>query len=223
MSDDEVYDLADRGDDRPGLEDADLLELDADDVEEIDDTDEDDDDSDDSDDDEDSDDDSDDEYDDLDDATPDDVDFVIALYREDGTPVAQALSAELANDFDDLVTQAQRLPGDAGAIGLVSIAGEFFVALRVRGKHVQVVLSDVYAADSWSLARDVVDYLNLDVPDSDDEDGLVGDLDMLADLGISEMELDVLCSADEDSDVIALRVADQIRFGPQARKAADTF
>ena len=41
---------------------------------------------------------------------------------------------------------------------------------------------------------------------------------MLADLGVSEMELDVLCSEDEDSDVIALRVADQIHFGPQARK-----
>ena len=221
--DDEVYDLADRGDDRPGLEDVDLEEGDdsSEGVEgavldpDADDEDEEDDDEDDLD---------DDEVDDLDDATPDDVDFVVALYREDGSPVAQALSADLANDFDELVVQLQRLPGDAGALGLVSVAGEFFVATRVRGRHVQVVLSDVYAAESWTLARDVIDYLNVEVPDDDDEDGLVGDLDMLADLGLSEMELDVLCAdLDEDADVTALRVAEHIHFGPQARKAADSF
>ncbi len=237
MSDDEVYDLADRGDDRPGLEDVDLEDVeavDADfdhedvvDVDELDDLDDDSDADDESDVDDDEDDDLDDdadEFDDLEDASPDDVDFVVALYREDGTPVGQALAVDLANDFDDLVTQLQRLPGDAGALGLVSIAGEFFVAVRVRGQHVQVVLSDVYAAENWNLARDVLDYLSIDVPDDDDEDGLVGDLEMLADLGLSEMELDVLCAdLDEDSDVTALRVADHIHFGPQARKAADTF
>ncbi len=209
-SDDEVYDLADRGDDRPGMEDVDDLDvLSATSPDDIDDDDDDDDD---------------DEFDDVEDATLDDIDFVIALYREDGAPVAQALEPDLANDFDELLTELQRLPGDAGAIGLVSVAGEFFVAGRVRGRHVQVVLSDVYAAESWTLAHDVVDYLDVEVPDADDDDGLVGDLDMFADLGLSAMELDVLCSdLDEDSDVIALRVAQAIHFGPQAQKAADSF
>ncbi len=206
MSDDEVYDLADRGDDRPGLEDVELADPDVaaeveDDADDLDD----------------------DEFDDLDDATAEDVDFVVALFREDGSPVGQALSVDLVNDFDDLVTHLQRLPGDSGALGLVSIAGEFFVAIRVRGQHVQVALSDVYAGENWNLARDVLDYLSIEIPEDDDEDGLVGDVDMLADLGLSEMELDVLCADDEDSDVIALRVADHIHFGPQARKAADSF
>jgi len=228
MSDDEVYDLADRGDDRPGLEDVEVddIETDEDDLDDHDDEIDDDIDDDaedtasgDSDDD----DEEDDDYDDLDDASAEDIDFVIALYREDGTPVGQALSVDVANDFDDLITQIQRLPGDAGALGIVSIAGEFFVAVRVRGKHIQVVLSDVYAAENWNLARDVLDYLAIEIPEDDDEDGLVGDVDMLADLGVSEMELDVLCAEDDDADVIALRVADQIHFGPQARKAADSF
>jgi putative tRNA adenosine deaminase-associated protein len=203
-TDDEVYDLADRGDDRPGFEDIEPLDGDDDDADDLVDDE--------------------DDFDDLDDATADDVDFVIALYREDGTPVAQALDPELANDFDELITQLQRLPGDAGALGMVSVAGEFFVAARVRGQHVQVILSDVYAAEAWSLARDVVDYLNIEIPEDDDEDGLVGDLEMLADLGLPEMELDLLCSdLDQDSDAIALTVADHIHFGPPARKAAASF
>ncbi len=192
-----VYDLSDRGDDRPGLEDVDpdLVE-----------------------------DDDDDEDDDVEDALEDDVDFIMALYREDGTPVVTALDLDLANDLDDLIAHLQRLPGDSGASALVSIAGEFFAAVRVRGRHVHVVLSDVYAAEAWSLARDIVDFLGIEIPDDDDEDGLVGDLDLFADQGLSEMSLEAICADwDADSDTLALHVADQIHFGPQARKVAEQF
>ena len=106
----------------------------------------------------------------------------------------------------------------------MSIAGEFFAAVRVRGRHVHVVLSDVYAAEAWSLARDIVDFLGIEIPDDDDEDGLVGDLDLFADQGLSEMSLEAICSDwDADSDTLALHVADQIHFGPQARKVAEQF
>ncbi len=200
-SSDEEYDLGDRGDDRPGLEDADpdLVDEDID-------TDDDDD------------------EDDVDDALEDDVDFIMALYREDGIPVVTPLEVELANDLDDLIAHLQRLPGDNGASALVSISGEFFAAVRVRGRHVHVVLSDVYAAENWSLARDIVDFLGIEIPDDDDEDGLVGDLDLFADQGLSEMELEAICAEwDEDSDTLALQIADEIHFGPQARKVADSF
>jgi putative tRNA adenosine deaminase-associated protein len=214
-SSDEEYDLGDRGDDRPGLEDADpgleeadadLEDADSDLVDEDIDTDDDD------------------EDDDVEDALEDDVDFIIAMYREDGTPVVNPLDVNLANDLDDLIAHLQRLPGDNGASALVSISGEFFAAVRVRGRHVHVVLSDVYAAENWSLARDIVDFLGIDVPDEDDEDGLVGDLDLFADQGLSEMDLEAICAdLDEDSDTLALQIADEIHFGPQARKVADSF
>lgn len=201
-SSDEVYDLGDRGDDRPGLEDADPDLVDEDiDVE-----------------------DEDDDEDDVEDALEEDVDFIMALYREDGTPVVTPLEIDLANDLDDLIAHLQRLPGDNGASALVSISGEFFAAVRVRGRHVHVVLSDVYSAENWSLARDIVDFLGIDVPEDDDEDGLVGDLDLFADQGLSEMELEAICAEwDEDSDTLALQIADEIHFGPQARKVADIF
>jgi putative tRNA adenosine deaminase-associated protein len=200
-SSDEEYDLGDRGDDRPGLEDADPDLVD----EELDEDDEE-------------------EDDDVEDALEEDVDFIMALYREDGTPVVNALDIELANDLDDLVAHLQRLPGDNGASALVSISGEFFAAVRVRGRHVHVVLSDVDAAENWSLARDIVDFLGIEIPDDDDEDGLVGDLALFADQGLSEMDLEAICADwDEDSDTLALEIADEIHFGPQARKVADAF
>ena len=107
----------------------------------------------------------DDDDDDYDDATPDDIDFAVALYREDGVAVATELTPQMANDLDELIDQLRRLPGDAGALGVVSIAGEFFVLCRVRGRNTQVLLNDSIAANDWPIARDVVDYLGVEVPD----------------------------------------------------------
>lgn len=172
-------------------------------------------------DDDDSDDDDDDYDDELLDATVDEIDCVVALYREDGEPVAVPMSLELANDLDELITQLRRLPGDAGALGLVSISGEFFVLVRVRGRMVQVLLSDGVAANDWPIARDVVEYLGVDLPDEDDDPELVGDGDIVADLGISEFEFEQMADdLDEGSDEQVARIAEQLKFGPQFARAA---
>ena len=199
---DEEY--ADRGDDRPGLDDlepaVELLGdlLDEDDTEDDEDEDEDD-------------------Y--PEDATEDDIDLVAALYREDGLPVAVALGTELANDLDELINQLRRVPGDGGAVGLVSIASEFFVIVRVRGKHVQVLLSDELAATDWPIARDVADFLGSELPEDDEDAGPIGDLDILADVGIPDFEIEALCDSDDDSDVLVERIAKKLKFLPQYRKA----
>ena len=67
---------------------------------------------------------------------------MLAAYREDGQPFVQELAKDLANDLDELIVQLRRLPGDAGALGFVSLVEEVFVIARVRGQHVQVLLSD---------------------------------------------------------------------------------
>ncbi len=194
---DEEY--ADRGDDRPGLDDlepavellGDLLD----------------------------DDDAEDEDDYPEDATEDDIDLVVGLYREDGLPVAVALGIELANDLDELINQLRRVPGDGGAVGLVSIASEFFVIVRVRGKRVQVLLSDELAATDWPIARDVADFLGSELPEDDEDAGPIGDLDILADVGIPDFEIEALCDSDDDSDVLVERIVKKLKFLPQYRKA----
>ena len=162
--------------------------------------------------------DDDDEDDYPDDATEEDVDLVVALYREDGQPVAVALGVELANDLDELIAQLRRLPGDGGAVGLVSIASEFFVLVRVRGKHVQVLLSDELAANDWPIARDVADFLGSELPDDDEDAGPIGDLDIFADVGLPDFELEALCEEDEDSDAVVERIVKKLKYAPQYRK-----
>lgn len=167
--------------------------------------------------------DTDDDLDDLDDADPEDVDFIVAAYREDGQSMVNALSEELANDLEELIVQLRRLPGDGGAVGLVSLVGEVAVIVRVRGRHVQLMLNDNAAANDWPIARDVADYLGEDIPDDDDDDSEpIGDLGILKDLGISEFDLTAMCEdLDLGSDQLLTEVADKIKIGSQFRKVVD--
>jgi putative tRNA adenosine deaminase-associated protein len=176
---------------------------------------------------EDGDDEEDDEDDDLDDAAEDEIDLTVALYREDGAPVAQALTKDVANDLDELIAQLRRMPGDNGATGLVSLVEEIFLVVRVRGSAVQVLLSDATAAYDWPIARDVADFLGigedeLPDPEEDDETVPLGDVDLLADQGLSAFEMTRLCDdVEETSDQLLLQLAERIRFGPQVRKVVE--
>ncbi|MCL1922645.1 MAG: tRNA adenosine deaminase-associated protein [Propionibacteriaceae bacterium] len=166
----------------------------------------------------------DDDTDDLDDATEDDIDFLVALYREDGESTGVPLDSQYANDFEGLIDHLQRIPGDAGAFGFVSIDSDVLLAVRVRGaRHVQVFVSDAYYGDTWPLIRDAIDFLGLDIDDIP-EDGPVGDLGMFADQGFSEMDLEAMFIHDEpDSEDLAERIAEGMRFGKVYRSAVDQY
>jgi len=167
--------------------------------------------------------DDDDDY-DLDDATEDDVDLVVALYREDGKATAVPLDFDLANDLDELINQLTRLPGDSGADGWVSIGGEFFVICRARGRTVEVLLSDSQAALEWPIARDVVDFLGVDVPEEDDDSEPVGDLEMYSASGLHAFEMEAIATDyDEDSDELLSRIADKLKVGDEFHRAAESF
>lgn len=191
LDDDYDAELADRGDDRPGVDEAEgddysALGLDDD----LDD---------------------DDDY--PDDAGEDEIDLVVALYREDGTPVVQSLDLDLANDLDGLIDALRRMPGDAGAVGMVSIEQDVFVITRVRGRVVQLMLSDSIAGQDWPIARDAVDYLGLDVPEDEEDSEPVGDLDLFADAGLPEMEMEAICEESDDAVEALEEVAEKIGFG----------
>jgi len=210
-SDDLEFELPNLGDDRPGMDELDDLVS-------IDEVDSDEDET------EDEDEDSDDEDDYPDDATEEDVDVIVALYREDGQPVALALDYDLANDLESLTTLLRRMPGDGGAVALVSIASEVFIIVRVRGQHVQAFCSDAVAAADWPLARDVVDMLGAEVPEDDDDSVPIGDLDILADAGLHDFELEAMAEDyDEDSATLVERIATRIKFGPEYARAIATY
>jgi putative tRNA adenosine deaminase-associated protein len=163
----------------------------------------------------------------LEDAEDDEIDFCVAVYREDGEPTGVALEPDLANDFEALIDYLQRIPGDAGAIGLVSLDSEVLVAVRVRGpRHVQVLVSDAYFVDTWPIVRDAIDFLGVEVGTGDiPEDGPVGDLGMFADQGVSEMDIEAMFMEGDEltSEDIAERIANGARFGGVFRKAVDDY
>lgn len=164
----------------------------------------------------------DDDDDDIEDADDDEIDFVLAVHREDGQLLVQALDNDLANDLEELIVQLRRLPGDAGAIGFVSLVEEVFVIVRVRGQHVQVLLNDAGAAGDWPIARDVADLLGEDIPDPEDESEPMGDLGIVADLGLSDFDLGALIDdLDLGSDQVLIEVADKINLNPQFQRVAD--
>jgi len=139
----------------------------------------------------------------------------VVVYREDGTWQSGVLPEAVTDDLDALVGVARQQPGENGAIALVNVADEFFVAVRVRRDDVRMLLSDVTAAVAWDLARQVVGRLGLDAPGEDDLEDVwpAGDMSIFADLGLDEMELGaVLADVDAYADEMLLAVASRLGF-----------
>ncbi|GGO73124.1 tRNA adenosine deaminase-associated protein [Nocardioides deserti] len=142
------------------------------------------------------------------------VDFALAAYREDGTWVVAELVHDHLDDVTALASGLRRLPGDAGAVGLVAMDEDFFLLVRVAGPTTRVLLSDITAADEWELAASAVEFLHLPMPEDEDDQVPAGDLDLLADLGVPAIDLAALLD-DPDSypDEVLSDVARRLGFG----------
>lgn len=152
---------------------------------------------------------------DLDDA----VDFALAAYREAGDWTLHELSHRHLDDVDALAGALRRLPGEGGAVALVAVDEDFFLIVRVDGPRTRVLLSDVTAADDWDLAESALDLLDVAEPDASDEDDdpePAGDLDLLADLGMSAADMVALLDdVDLYPDEMLSDVARALGFGEQ--------
>lgn len=142
--------------------------------------------------------------------------FAVVVYREAGRWSAGQLPERLADDLDALLAALRQQPGEGGPIGLVNVADEFFVAVRLPAGQPRILLSDVTAAVAWDLARQVLDRLELPIPDDDDLDDVrpAGDMSIFADLGLDEMELGaILGDLDAYADEMLLTLAGRLGFG----------
>ena len=152
-------------------------------------------------------------------------DFAVVVYREDNVWEAEVLPTALTENLDGLILALRQQPGIGGAIGLAAVGDDFFVALRVLGNHESIFLSDVTASVDWPLARQVLDYLDIPVPEDEDLDQVlpVGDMSIFADLGVDEMELGAL-SGDLDlfPDEVLASLARRIGFGQPLERALDS-
>jgi putative tRNA adenosine deaminase-associated protein len=154
----------------------------------------------------------------------DTTDFAVVVYREDDIWEAEVLPVALTADLDGLIHALRQQPSIGGTIGLAAIGDDFFVALRVFAGQVSVFLSDVTAAEEWSLARQVLDYLDIPVPEDEDLDQVLpaGDLSIFADLGVDEMELGALAGdLDLFPDEVLASLAGRLGFAPALERALD--
>jgi putative tRNA adenosine deaminase-associated protein len=152
--------------------------------------------------------------------------IAVVVFREDGVWQSGLLPERVGGDLDGLIQVLRQQPGEIGAIGLVNVADEFFVVLRVRGEDVRLMLSDVTAAVEWDLARQVVDRLGLEAPAEDDLDEVwpAGDVGIFADLGLDELELGVLLAdLDAYADEILTSVADRLGFADVYDRALEAL
>ena len=143
-----------------------------------------------------------------------DIDFVLAVYREEGVWQVQELPPEHADDLPALAAELRRWPGDFGCLGLVSVDEDFFLLVRVAGQGVRVLLSDVTAATEWPLARSALRQLELPVPDDEDDPEPGGDPGIVADLGLPAMDMAALLDdLDRYPDETLGEIAHRLGFG----------
>jgi putative tRNA adenosine deaminase-associated protein len=144
------------------------------------------------------------------------VDFAVVAYREEGVWQVEQLSAGRIGNVEQVAAELRRWPGDAGCLGLISVDEDFFLLIRVSGAQVKVLLSDVTAATDWPIALSAVEYLELPLPDDDEEEGVpAGDLGIVADLGMGAMDMGVLLDDYElYPDEMLGDIAAKLGFGP---------
>ncbi len=142
-----------------------------------------------------------------------DVDFAVLAYREDGAWTVVEASPGHVTDLDGIAAALARFGSESGVVAMVSIAEEFFVLARAAGEGLRLVLSDVSAVPVYPLAAEVAEAIGLD-DDTDDDLVAVGHFGLLSDLGMDELELELLCDDIElYPDEMLTDVATRLGFG----------
>lgn len=152
-------------------------------------------------------------------------DFAVVVAREEGQWGVALLPEAVVDNLDALVAALRQQPGEGGVIGLVNVADEFFVVVRVVASEVRMLLSDVTAAVAWDLAAQVVDWLGVERPGEDDLSDVwpAGDMSIFDDLGVDEMELGMLLSdLDAYADETLLLLARRLGFSDPYERVVET-
>jgi putative tRNA adenosine deaminase-associated protein len=154
----------------------------------------------------------------------DTADFAVVVYREDDAWEVERLPVALTEDLTGLIHALRQQPSIGSTLGLAAVGDDFFVGLRVVADEIMVFLSDVTASVDWPLARQVVEYLDLDIPDDEELDQVLpaGNMSIFADLGLDEMELGAL-SGDLDlfPDEMLASIASRLGFGAAFDRAIE--
>ena len=122
--------------------------------------------------------------------------FAAAVVREDGKWRCSLLAEELLEDLDGVITALRQVASAGAVFGMLAVDDEFFVLVRPVPGGAALLLSDATAGLDYDVAADVLDLLQVPIPDEDDveddEPWPEGDLTLLADLGVPEQEMQLI-------------------------------
>jgi putative tRNA adenosine deaminase-associated protein len=151
----------------------------------------------------------------------DEFDIAVAAWHEDGRWTLGLLPDP--TDIAQMISSLKSQQTNGGAIALISIDEEFFILIRVLGTHISLFLSDVTCALDYPVAEELLEIADLPIPEEeDDEAAPIGHMEILADLGMSSMELFALCDDSElfpDEQLEA--IANRLGFGDQFAELLD--
>ncbi|WP_067663932.1 tRNA adenosine deaminase-associated protein [Nocardia miyunensis] len=154
-------------------------------------------------------------------ATSDDYDdvegFAVAVVREESTWRCSPLSSAALHSLAEAEDELRELRSTGAVFGLLDIDDEFFIVLRPAPTGSRLLISDATAAIDYDIAADVLEALNVEIPDLDPDDlddvepWEEGDLGVLSDLGLPEPVLSVILAEsdlypDEQLGMIAQRL-----------------
>jgi len=141
-------------------------------------------------------------------------DFAIEAWHEDGRWSIASLPDP--DDLTHIIDRLKKQQTNGGAVALITIDDEFFLAIRVLGTHVKFFISDISCAIDYEVAAEFLELADLDQPEEDDEPLPAGDLDIFSDLGLHSMELSTLCDdADLFPDEQVEAIANRLGFSEQ--------
>ncbi|MFC4606058.1 tRNA adenosine deaminase-associated protein [Rhodococcus kronopolitis] len=154
--------------------------------------------------------------------------FAVAVVREDGQWRCTALTSAALDSLEAAETELREMRSSGAVFGLIDVDEEFFVILRPAPSGTRLLLSDATMALDYDIAADVLDSLNVEVPDIDPDDldtvepWEEGDLGLLADLGLPEPVLGViLAETDLYPDEQLARIAQSLGFADELTAVLD--
>jgi putative tRNA adenosine deaminase-associated protein len=146
--------------------------------------------------------------------------FAIAAFRESGMWRAEPLPPSVLSDLTTLLGALRVQPPEGGPFVIACVDDEFFVIARQDGPRISLLLSDLTASVEYPLAEQALARLGEEPPDDDELDEVwpAGDLDLFADLDLSEDEMeqildDIDAYPDEMLDAIVERIGLEDAYG----------
>ena len=149
------------------------------------------------------------------------VDFGCIAWHEDGRWSVNSLAS--TRDIGSVIDSIKAQQTNGGAIALIAIEDEFVLIARALGDQMQMMISDVTYALDYEVAAELVEVLDLEFPEEEDESQPAGDLDLLNDLGVSEMELlSILDDTELYPDEQLEAIANRLGFGEQFNQVIES-